>query len=210
MGHPQPQDVASNALRIIRQPRQAAILLKNPLRMEIVRRMQTPSSSTILADELGEGRQVVNYHIQQLYKAGFLHKARKRKRGGFTEQLYKAAAPAWIVSPEAMGALAPSPAALQDQFSWATLIRAAGQIIHDLGILRPRADRAGQTLPTFSLETEVRFASAADRDAFTAALASAVAHLAARYQAPEGTENSRLFRFVLGAYPAITKTEEEA
>ncbi len=121
----------------------------------------------------------------------------------------QATARSYVISPEAMGAVEPDPRRLQDRFSWAYLVAAAAKVVRDLGILRGRADRAGKRLSTFTLETEVRFASAGDRDAFTHELSARVAELAVKYhdeQAPQG----RLFRFVLGAYPAITKTDEEA
>jgi hypothetical protein len=86
---------------------------------------------------------------------------------------------------------------------------AAARIVRDLGILRSRADRAGQGLATFTLETEVRFASAADRDAFARELTGQVTALALKCH-DERSKSGRLFRFVLGVYPAITKTDEEA
>ena len=121
----------------------------------------------------------------------------------------RATARSYSISPEAMGAVEPDATRLRDCFSWAYLVAVAAKAVRDLGILRQRADRARKPLATFTLETEIRFATAADRDAFTRELAANVAELAVKYhneQAPQG----RLFRFVLGAYPAITKTHEEA
>ncbi len=121
----------------------------------------------------------------------------------------RATARSYLISPEAMGAVEPDPGRLRDRFSWAYLVAAAGKVVRDLGILRGRADRVGKRLSTFTIETEVRFASAVERDAFTRELSEKVAELAVKYhdeRAPQG----RLFRFVLGAYPAITKTDEEA
>jgi hypothetical protein len=152
---------------------------------------------------------VLNYHLKALEAAGLLQFVVERPRGGLKERVMRAAASAFLISPEAMGAVAPDPKRLQDRFSWAYLVAAAARIVRDLGILRGRADRAGKKLATFTLETEVRFASASARDAFTRELAEKVAELAMRYQdqqAPQG----RLFRFVLGAYPAIRKTDDEA
>ena len=121
----------------------------------------------------------------------------------------RSTARSYLISPEAMGVVEPDPRRMKDRLSWAYLVAAVSKVMRDLGILRERADRAGKRLATFTLETEVRFASAADRNAFTRELADMVAELAVKYhheQAPQG----RLFRFVLGAYPAITKTDEEA
>jgi hypothetical protein len=125
------------------------------------------------------------------------------------ERVMRATALSYLISPEALGAVEPDPVRLRDRFSWAYLVAAAGRIVRDLGTLRARVDRAGQRLATFTLETEVRFASAADRDAFTRELADHVALLAVKYH-DEHAKTGRLFRFVLGAYPAITKTDLEA
>ena len=63
-------------------------------------------------------------------------------------------------------------------------------------------------MATFTLEAEVRFASAGDRDTFTRELSSTIAELAVRYH-DEHASNGRLVRFMLGAYPAITKMDED-
>jgi len=125
------------------------------------------------------------------------------------ERMMRATARSYVISPETLGAVQPDPKRLRDHFSWAYLVAAAAKVVRDLGILRARADRAGQRLATFTLETEIRFAAAGDRDAFTRDLSKKVAELALTYHS-EYVPNGRLFRFVLGAYPAITKTEEEA
>ena len=60
--------------------------------------------------------------------------------------------------------------------------------------------RAAKPLPTLTIDTEVCFASAADRAAFTAELADAVTRLVGRYhagQAPGG----RLHRLVVASHP---------
>ena len=63
-----------------------------------------------------------------------------------------------------------------------------------------RATEIGKRLPTLSIDTEIRFRSAAERAAFSQELATAVTHLAARYHdaaAPEG----RTHRLVVVAHP---------
>jgi hypothetical protein len=152
---------------------------------------------------------VLNYHLRALEGAGVLTLVEERPRRGLKERVLRATARSYLISPEAMGAVAPDPKRLRDRFSWAYLVAAAAKVVRDLGILRERADRAGKRLATFTLETEVRFADAAARDAFTRELAAKVAELAVKYH-DDGASHGRLFRFVLGAYPAITKTDEEA
>jgi DNA-binding transcriptional ArsR family regulator len=194
---------------VLRRADQAASLFSHPLRLKLLEHLMEPDSASGLARRLGVPRQVLNYHLKALEAAGLLQFVAERPRAGLKERLVRAAASAFLISPEVMGAVAPDPKRLQDRFSWAYLVAAAARIVRDLGILRGRADRAAKRLATFTLETEVRFASATARDAFTRELAEKVGELAMRYhdeRAPQG----RLFRFVLGAYPAITKTDEEA
>ncbi len=197
------------AVDVLRRADQAASLFSHPLRLKLLEQLIEPDSASGLSRRLGVSRQVLNYHLKALEAAGLLQFVVERPRGGLKERVMRAAASAFLISPEVMGTVAPDPKRLQDRFSWAYLVAAAARVVRDLGILRGRADRAGKKLATFTLETEVRFANASARDAFTRELAEKVAELAMRYQdqqAPQG----RLFRFVLGAYPAITKTDEEA
>ncbi len=197
------------AVDVVRGAAQAASLLGHPLRLKVLEHLVEPDSAAGLARRLGVPRQVVNYHLRALEGAGVVEFVEERPRGGMKERVVRATARSYLISPEAMGAVEPDPVRLRDRFSWAYLVAAAAKVVRDLGILRGRADRAGKRLATFTLETEVRFGSADDRDAFTRELSATVAELAVKYhdeQAPRG----RLFRFVLGAYPAITKTDEEA
>ena len=168
-------------------PEQASSLLGHPLRLKILEHLAEPDSAAGLSRRLGVPRQVVNYHLRALESAGVVEFVEERPRGGLKERVMRATARSYLISPEAMGAVEPDPRRLRDRFSWAYLVAAAAKVVRDLGILRHRADRAGKRLATFTLETEVRFASAADRDAFTRELAARVAELAVKYhdeQAP--------------------------
>jgi DNA-binding transcriptional ArsR family regulator len=198
-----------SAVEVVRGTGRAASLLGHPLRLKLLEHMVEPDSAAGLARRLGVPRQVVNYHLKALESAGVLAFVEERPRGGLKERVLRATAQSYLISPEAMGSIAPDPQRMRDRFSWAYLVAAAAKVVRDLGILRDRADGAGKRLATFTLETEVRFASAADRDAFTRELAASVAELAVKYH-DEGAAKGRLFRFVVGAYPAITKTDEEA
>ena len=59
-----------------------------------------------------------------------------------------------------------------------------------------------------TLETQVRFASAEARRAFTEELAASVAQVAAKYH-DEHTPGGRPYRLFLGAYPEITHDDDE-
>ena len=60
-------------------------------------------------------------------------------------------------------------------------------------------------LPTFSLETEVRFSSQQDMHAFAKDLSRAVARLVTRYH-DETASKGRRFRFFLGGHPKPRQT----
>jgi DNA-binding transcriptional ArsR family regulator len=184
-------------------------LFSHPLRLKLHEHLIEPDSASGLARRLGIPRQVLNYHLKALEGAGLVRFVVERPRGGLKERVVRAAASSFLISPEVMGAVGPDPKRLQDRFAWAYLVAAAARVVRDLGIPRGRADRASKRLATFTLETEVRFASAADRDAFTRELTEKMAELAVRYH-DERAQQGRLFRFMLGAYPAITKTDAEA
>ena len=72
--------------------------------------------------------------------------------------------------------------------------------IREVGTLLKSADAAGKTLPTLSIDTEIRFRSAAERAAFTRDLAEAVATLGARYH-DESAPGGRWSRLVVLAHP---------
>ncbi|MCG8608543.1 ArsR family transcriptional regulator, partial [bacterium] len=57
---------------------------------------------------------------------------------------------------------------------------------------------------TFTLQTEVRCASASDLNAFTEELSQTVVKLVMKYH-DEKAAKGRIFKFIIGAYPAITK-----
>ncbi|MGD2216462.1 MAG: hypothetical protein PVJ64_06885, partial [Gemmatimonadales bacterium] len=62
----------------------------------------------------------------------------------------------------------------------------------------------GKRLATFSLASEITFASVADRNAFAEELANAVAQLVAKYH-DVTAPNGRRFKFFLGVYPELTQ-----
>ena len=112
------------------------------------------------------------------------------------------------ISPEALGDLASDPSQIPDRISASYMVAVAARTIRDLAVLQRRAARAGKRLATLNLQADVRFANAADRNAFSEELTNSIAQLVAKYHngdAPGG----RSFRFFLGAYPAITKQEDD-
>ena len=87
-----------------------------------------------------------------------------------------------------------------DVLSTRYLIAVAARMVAEVNDLARRADRARQPLATLAIDTELRFASAADRAAFTAELSSVVTALAARYH-DESAPQGRWHRLVVAAHP---------
>ena len=195
------------AVDLIHSPGRAAALL-HPLRLRMLEGLREPDSATGLARRLRLPRQKVNYHLRELEKEKLVELVEERRKGNCVERVLRASARYYLINPAALGRLAADPAGFQDRFSFGYLVALAAQAIRDLATLRERARKAGKRLATFSLQTDVRFASAADRHAFTEELSNSIAGLVAKYH-DESAAGGRRFRFFLGAYPAITRKEEK-
>ncbi|HUH11807.1 MAG TPA: helix-turn-helix domain-containing protein [Longimicrobiales bacterium] len=186
-------------IHVIRGAGNAAAML-SPLRRRIVEALMEPDSASGVARRLGLPRQRINYHVRMLEQEGLLRTVRTRPRGSCTERLVQAVARHYLIAPQALGELAADPAALRDRFSSSYLMAVAAAAIRDIATLQER-DGAAADLPTLTLQTEVRFASAGARKAFAEELASAVTTLIEKYHSPD-EEGAHAFRVLLGAYPA--------
>jgi len=193
------------AIQVIQSASSAEKLLK-PERLRMLELLAEPGSATRIAKRLTLPRQTVNYHLRELEKEGFVEFVEQRPKGNCLERFLRATARSYVISPQALGALGIDAGGLRDRFSAAYLISAASRAIRDVSILRQRADKAGKTLGTLTIETEIYFANAAERHEFTEELADCVARLAMKFHKPKA-EEGRSFRLVLGAYPVITKPE---
>ena len=182
----------AQGVEVIRGAHQAVIMLKPP-RPEILEHLREPDSASGLARRMGLPRQRLNHHLRELEKAGFLELVEERRKGNCFERVMRSVARYYLISPEALGAVgADEPERLRDKFSWSYLTAIAGKALRDLAILRRRADRAGKRLATFTLETEVRFASATARHAFANELTKEVARLVTKYPRRASTARAAL------------------
>lgn len=200
------RDMAANAaIRMVSGVRQAATLL-HPMRLRIMETLDRPDSATGLAKRLGLPRQKINYHLRELEREGLVTLVEERKKRNCLERVVRAVAQTFLIDPAALGNLAADPSRIRDRFSLAYLVAVAARAIRDLAVIQRRADQAGKPVATLTLQADVHFASAADRNAFAEELAQTVATLAAKYHHPNAP-HGRLFRCFVGAYPAITKDE---
>ena len=191
-------------VEVIEDPVAATVALE-PFRSRLLSELAEPASAATLAERLGLARQKVNYHLRALEAHGLVRVARRRKWGGLTERLLVATAASYMVSPNAMGPVATDPGRSRDRLSASYLIALAARMVREVKDLLDRSEELEKRLPTFSLDTEIRFRSAAERAAFSQELADAVRALASRYH-DESTPGGRAHRLVVVAHPLPHKS----
>jgi len=187
---------------VIRDAPKAGVLLK-PLRREILAHARTPVSAAGIAAAMGRPRQVVNYHVRELARAGFLRRAGRVRKRGLTEQRYVVSAQAFVLAPEMLGAMdaTASTEASTDKASAAYLLMLATRLQKELSESWRHATAAGTTLPLLSLDAEFGFASSADRARFAQALTAAITRVVAEHTTPADRSGDGHYRLVLGCYP---------
>ena len=193
------EETAMIEVAVIDRPSAAAAALE-PTRSQLLSELQEPASAATLATRLGLKRQRVNYHLHTLEQHKLIEVADTRMWGGLTERLMVASAAAYVVSPEVFGPVAADPVRSKDRLAASYLITLGARIVREVGDLWRRAREADKDLATLAIDTEICFASPADRAAFTRELTQAVVELASRYHdaaAPGG----RPHRLVVVAHP---------
>jgi len=195
------------ALEIIENPQAAAVAL-DPVRSRLLSELAEPASAATLAARVGLTRQKVNYHLNALQAHGLVEAASQKKWGGLTERLLVATASQYVVSPVALGAAGADPGRTADRLSASYLVALAARVIREVGGLVRAARDTGKRLPTLSLDTEIRFRSAAERAAFSKELVGAVATLAAKYH-DETAPGGRPHRLLVLAHPLPQEIPEE-
>jgi DNA-binding transcriptional ArsR family regulator len=192
---------------VIDDPAAAGVAL-DPIRTRLLAALAEPASAAMLAPRLGIPRQKLTYHLRALEEHQLVREAETRKWGGLTERLLVASAASYVVSPRALGPVAPDADCRPDPLSASYLIALASRIVSEVGGLLRHSKDAGKHLPTLSLDTEIRFRSAADRAAFTDDLVTAVTNLVSRYHdvsVPDG----RTYRLVVVSHPLPRKPRAE-
>lgn len=185
-------------LAVIDDPAVAAALV-DPKRSQVLAALAEPGSATTVAATLGLTRQQVNYHLRALEAQGLVVQVGTRQRRGLTERVVRAAARGYVVSPSVLGALSADPRRM-DRLSADYLVALAARAVREVGSLLRSAAKAGKQLPTLSLDVDLRFASPADRAAFTAELTESLRTLASKYH-DERSSDGRWHRVLVGAYP---------
>jgi DNA-binding transcriptional ArsR family regulator len=176
----------------------------DPMRARLLAALVEPGSASTLAAKAGVSRQRLNYHLRELERHGLIELVEERRKGNCTERVLRATAASYVISPAAFSAVAPDPARSPDRVSAYWMLALAGQLVRDVGDLIAGAAKARKPVATFAIDSEIRFASAADRAAFAKELGDAVAGLVDRYHDGEA-EDGREHRLVLALHPSITR-----
>jgi DNA-binding transcriptional ArsR family regulator len=190
-------------LLVIDDPAAAGVAL-DPVRGRLLAELREPggASAATLAGRVGLPRQKVNYHLRTLEAHGLVKVESERRWGGLTERRMVAAARSYVVSPGAMGPVAPpsDPGRQMDRLSAAYLVALAARVVREVGGLLRKSERLEKRLATLSIDAEVRFRSAEERAAFSRDLTMAVTALVSRYH-DESAPGGRRHRLMIGAYP---------
>lgn len=187
------------------QNTQVAAAMMSPLRIRILEELRAPNSAAGLARVLNMPRQQLNYHLRELEKNELIALVEERRKGNCTERILQATSRSYMV---VLNTAEVDPAAVQDRFSSAYLVDAASRLIQDVAALQAGAQKAKKKLPTFTLQTEVRFSKPEQLQAFTEELAKTIGKLAAKYHAGQEPD-ARAYQFHLFSHPVLKKQHHE-
>jgi DNA-binding transcriptional ArsR family regulator len=174
----------------------------DPARLRILSAFREPDSSASVARTLGLPRQRVGHHVRALEAAGLLTHVGDRRKRNCVERLLQATARSYVLAPQLLGELGMTADEAHDRFSSTYLLAAATRVLQEVSALRPRAEAAGKKLPTLTLQTEVRFASARSQNAFLEELLAVFSELVTRHHKPDAP-GGRTFRISLLGHPAL-------
>ena len=194
-------------LHVIDDPHVAQTVLE-PIRRRVLAALTEPGSASTVADALDEPRQKVNYHVRALEELGLVELVEERPRRGLTERVVVASARSYLLAPDLVDGPPVAPAS-NDRLSSDYLLAVAARTIREVADLTRRARAARKSLATLTIDTEIRFAGAADRAAFTAELGEAVNDLVARYH-DESALGGRRHRLVVAAHPTAHRPDRTA
>src|SRR4051812_13357232 len=188
--------MSATAVAVVEDVQRARTLLRAPRLRLLEALRERPDSATGLSQRLGMPRQTINYHLRQLEQAGLVELVEERGHGRCVERVVAPAAAAFTLSPTTLGALAPRSGDIGDRGSAEYLAARAGEVVRDVGLLLG----GDEPVPTLTVETQIRFASADDRAAFARDLQAAIEQLVSRYH-DDRARGGRRFTLLVAAHP---------
>ncbi len=175
--------------------------LTHPVRLAVLGALRAPDSAAGVARSIRQSRQLVNYHLKELERAGLVERSGERRKGNFVEQLYRAAAQSFTVSPRLTWSGTERTSALADQMSLDHLVAIGEQLQRDASALLDRAAFDGEQIESASVDAQVRFADASARSAFMTEYLALLGPLLKKY----GSRAGLPFRVALAIYPDPTE-----
>ena len=189
------------SVELLNDPGQIAAIA-HPVRAKILEALRSPDTAAGVARSFGRSRQYVSYHLKELERLGLVRLAGERRKGNFVEQLYESTARRFIVS----STFAADPVRLatvfRDQVSLSQLSNLGERLQRDSAELVDLAAFEGRTIPSATVEAELRLPDDAARAAFMAEYVDLLKTLLSKHGQKEGQS----FRVALAAYPNL---EEE-
>lgn len=176
-----------------------AVAMLDPLRRRVLTALIEPGSASSLATDLELSRQKVNYHLRTLEEHGLVALLEERPRRGMTERIVQASARSYLISPEVLGVIAADPERT-DRLSARYILAATARTLREVSSLLVLAEKADKRLPTLTIDTDLCFATAADRKAFTEDLTRSIGDLVTRYH-DEAAPKGRWHRLLVTSHP---------
>jgi hypothetical protein len=133
-----------------------------------------------------------------------LKKAGRQQKRGLVEQKYVVTARAFLLAPNVLGPLDAGPRESADRSSVAYLLMLAARMQQEAGHAWREARKHGKRVPILTIDSEIAFASPAQRAAFAEALGSAMTRIIAEHTLPVSDKRERgqrRYRLALGCYP---------
>ena len=180
--------------------RESAAALVHPVRRRVLEALRVPGSATTVGEILGLPRQVVNYHVRALERAGLVEQVARRQRRGLEERVVRATAPYYLIAPDALTDRRDDSGDVADRNSASYQVAIAARTIREVAALGELATGAGKRLTTTTLDSEVMLATPADREAFARDLVGAVTDVIARHHSPDAA-GGRSYRVFAGLHP---------
>jgi DNA-binding transcriptional ArsR family regulator len=176
---------------------QEVAALTHPVRIAALAALRSPDSAASVARAIGQSRQLVNYHLKELERAGLIVPAGERRKGNFVEQLYRAVASTFVVSPRLAWSGADRERALRDQASLEHLIVVGERLQRGATALLDRAAFDGEEIASAVVEGEIRLTDEAARSAFMTEYLAMLGPLLKKHGAKRGPR----YRVVIAVHP---------
>jgi len=177
-------------------------VLLHPLRLQIMELAIEETSGTEAARQLGLPRQMVNYHVTALEKAGFLVRVGDVRRRNMVERRLRSSARSYLISPDILGSLSGARRRPPDPASRSALLSLTARIQSELGATSHTQPGTTAGPPVLSYSSKLQFSSDDSRTAFIRALGESLVAIVRDFSAPiQAGGSKQQYGLLLGLYP---------